>query len=60
MPGPGQLVFSVVEKIDGRWWLVDPEGYLFFSTGSNGTNPGGSFSRVEGREYIFAAFPPEI
>lgn len=48
-----------VEKIDGRWWLVDPEGYLFFSTGSNGINPGGSFSRVEGREYIFAAFPPE-
>jgi len=18
------------EKIDGRWWFVDPEGYLFF------------------------------
>jgi len=22
------------EKLDGRWWLVDPEGYLFFSTGA--------------------------
>ncbi|MBM4092438.1 MAG: hypothetical protein FJ276_23890 [Planctomycetes bacterium] len=21
------------EKIDGRWWLVDPEGHLFFSAG---------------------------
>ncbi len=21
------------EKVDGRWWLVDPEGYLFFSVG---------------------------
>ena len=22
------------EKFDNRWWLVDPEGYLFFSTGA--------------------------
>ncbi len=22
------------EKFDGRWWLVDPEGYLFFSAGA--------------------------
>ncbi|WP_143873724.1 agarase [Catenovulum sediminis] len=22
-----------VEKIDGRWWMVDPDGYLFFSHG---------------------------
>jgi hypothetical protein len=51
--------FFRVEKIDGRWWFVDPDGYLFFSTGSNGINAGGSFSRVEGREYIFTAFPPE-
>ncbi|MFC3122101.1 agarase [Agaribacter flavus] len=21
------------EKLDGKWWLVDPEGYLFFSNG---------------------------
>ncbi len=21
------------EKVDGKWWLVDPEGYLFFSNG---------------------------
>jgi hypothetical protein len=47
-----------VEKIDGKWWFVDPDGYLFFSTGSNGMHAGGSFSRVEGREYIYAAFPP--
>jgi hypothetical protein len=48
-----------VEKINDRWWLVDPEGYLFFSTGCCAVIPGGSFSRIEGREYIFAAFPPE-
>ncbi len=32
--------FFRVEKIDGRWWFVDPEGYLFLSTGSNGMRPG--------------------
>jgi hypothetical protein len=21
------------QKIDGKWWLIDPEGYLFFSVG---------------------------
>ena len=51
--------FFRVEKMDSRWWFVDPEGYLFFSTGSTGIGPGGSFSRVEGREYLFEALPPE-
>jgi hypothetical protein len=46
------------EKIDGRWWFVDPEGYLFFSLGSTGIGPGGSYPRIEGREYLFEAFPP--
>ena len=22
-----------VQKVDGKWWMVDPEGYLFFSHG---------------------------
>ena len=22
------------EKVDGKWWLIDPEGYLFFSVGA--------------------------
>lgn len=26
-------------KIDGRWWLVTPEGYLFFSLGINTVTP---------------------
>ena len=26
--------FFHVEKIDEKWWFVDPEGYLFFSNGS--------------------------
>ncbi len=50
--------FFRVEKIDGKWWFVDPEGHLFFSTGSCGISSGYSFSRVQGREYIFTAMPP--
>jgi hypothetical protein len=50
--------FFRVEKIDGRWWFVDPEGYLFFSSGSCCISSGYSFSHVKGREYIFKAMPP--
>ena len=48
-----------VEKIEGKWWFIDPEGHYFISTGSTGIGPGGSFARIEGREYIYASFPPE-
>ena len=49
--------FFRVEKVDGKWWFVDPDGHLFLSTGAdcmrseNGT-------RTEGREGVFAAMPP--
>ncbi len=49
--------FFRVEQVDGRWWFVDPDGHLFFSTGAdvmvdwNGTN-------VEGREDLYEALPP--
>jgi hypothetical protein len=48
-----------VEKIDGKWWFIDPEGHYFISTGSTGIGAGGSFARAEGREYIFKDFVPE-
>ena len=28
--------FFRVEQVDGRWWFVDPDGHLFFSTSSTG------------------------
>jgi hypothetical protein len=49
--------FFRVENIDGKWWFVDPEGHLFFSTGSCGIGLR-AYSRVEGREYLYAALPP--
>ncbi len=51
--------FFRVEKVDGRWWLVDPEGHLFFSAGSTCIHTGGSFARVQGREYAFETFLPD-
>jgi hypothetical protein len=50
--------FFRVEKINGIWWFVDPEGYLFFSTGSTGIGPRSESARIKGREYIFKALPP--
>lgn len=47
-----------VEQVDGRWWFVDPEGHLFFSTAVTGIGSGAGESRVKGREDYFAAKPP--
>jgi hypothetical protein len=55
---PKATGFFHVQKIDGKWWFVDPDGYLFFSTGSCGIRPRVDFARVEGREYIYKAMPP--
>jgi hypothetical protein len=45
------------EKIDGKWWLVTPEGRLFFSVGPDCV---GTWQRtfVEGRDAWFAELPP--
>lgn len=47
-----------VEQIDGKWWFVDPDGHLFFSTCSTGMRGGGSLSRVKGREDSYRVLPP--
>ena len=50
--------FFRVQQIDGKWWFIDPEGYLFFSSGSTCIAPRSEFARAKGREYIFSALPP--
>lgn len=50
--------FFRVEKIDSKWWFIDPEGHLFFSSGITGIGPRSEFARIKGREYIFTAIPP--
>lgn len=51
--------FFHVENIDGKWWFVDPEGYLFFSNGSCCINSQSDVARIMGRQYIFTSLPPD-
>ncbi|MFZ0592079.1 MAG: hypothetical protein WAM39_16555 [Bryobacteraceae bacterium] len=50
--------FFRVEQINGRWWFVDPDGHLFFSTGADVTTPAIA-TPTEGRQSIFEALPPD-
>ncbi len=51
--------FFRVEQVDRRWWFVDPDGHLFYSTSSTGIRNAGSDARFKGREDYFAALPPK-
>lgn len=42
-----------VKKYNGKWWLVDPEGKLFWSNGIDAVNTDG-FTRVTGRKGLFS------
>ena len=44
------------EKWNGRWWLVDPDGHLFFSLGCNYVRLQGR-TPVTGREKFFSWLP---
>ena len=46
------------EKWQGKWWLVDPDGYLFWSHGANSVGYGSARTNVTGRESYFAWLPP--
>jgi hypothetical protein len=51
--------FSTVKR-DGKWWLVDPEGHLFFSLGIDVIGvpaDGDAYTLVEGRESMFTWLP---
>lgn len=46
--------FFRVEKYNGKWAFVDPEGHLFLSFGPTGVGPGGDSTGIKGREEMFA------
>ena len=52
--------FFRTEKVNGRWWFVDPEGYLFLSHGVNCVGPGGGGGvyRLEHRRNLYKELPP--
>jgi len=46
-----------VEKHQGKWWLVDPEGRLFWSHGSDCVRPTTAYTPITDREHWFAELP---
>jgi len=50
--------FFRVERIDGRWWFVDPDGHLYLSMAVPGMAGGGAETRPSGREAYYKALPP--
>ena len=52
---PARGFFRTV-KHDGRWWLVDPDGALFFSMGIDVVSTHEA-TMVSGREAMFSALP---
>lgn len=52
--------FFRTAQVDGRWYLIDPHGHLFFSAGMDLVNlEQGSFAtRVTGREALYEQLPP--
>jgi hypothetical protein len=52
--------FFRTEKIDGRWWFVDPEGYLFLSVGVDCVSPGGggNVMNLDKRQNLYKKLPP--
>jgi len=57
----GATGFFRTQKIDGRWWLVDPEGCLFLSVGADCISPGGggNLRDYDNRKEIYEAAPPQ-
>jgi hypothetical protein len=49
---PGAGFFSV-KKVKGRWWLVDPSGYLFIHQGVASIAPGKSPRSLKARQATF-------
>ncbi|MDR2704737.1 MAG: beta-galactosidase [Planctomycetaceae bacterium] len=46
-----------VAKIDGVWWFIDPEGFLFWSHGTDCVTGGNGLTPITDREFYFAELP---
>ena len=50
--------FFRVEKIDGKWWFIDPDGHLFLSAGCDVIRPVMA-TRTRNRLEFFEKLPPD-
>jgi hypothetical protein len=53
--------FFRTEKVDGKWWFVDPDGYQFLSLGVDCIRPGqgGEVHQLEKRPNFIKQAPPK-
>ncbi len=51
--------FFRTEKYQGKWWMVDPEGYLFWSNGVNCVSPTTGTTGITHREHYFQSLPSD-
>jgi hypothetical protein len=49
--------FFRVEKINDRWWFIDPLGCRFYSAGVNGAGAEPPRTQIVGRSKLFASIP---
>ena len=49
--------FFRTQKVNGKWWLVDPDGRLFWSHGVDCVGLGGGGTPITGRESYFEWLP---
>lgn len=49
--------FFRTEKYRDKWWMVDPEGYLFWSAGVNCVASESVYTGITGREKYFSYIP---
>ncbi len=48
-----------VAKHDGKWWMVDPEGWLFWSHGVVRVTPSTAITPLDGRSFYFDELPEQ-
>lgn len=56
LTAPNKSGFFRTAKVGGKWWLVDPDGGVFFSVAVQGMNVSGG-TWVAGRENMFTWLP---
>ncbi len=49
--------FFRVEQVNGIWWIVDPDGHLFFSAGADVMTPRME-TPIRDRQAVFSQLPP--
>ncbi len=51
--------YFYVKKIDGKWWMIDPEGYPFWSHGVVRVTPSSAVTIIDNRRDFFVDLPKD-